>query len=323
MLNEYALEPAMLNSWRDFCQFTAPFSFEKGRLISEFPKMRKWKRMVLNACTDCLPRDKKRIEEKLTRLDNKFLRLGRGTDEIRHYDSDQPWFDNAIAEHARRRFHAIIAADNPDNSDFVLSREDWDNDHVLLKATRGRVISRQVTDFLAVLDRIVRTCDEILLIDPYFDPDEPRFFEAAKQLITVVFGDTTQPLRVEVHTEAKPMRGSNGKLLKDANRQVVLESAPNWDSRCNMAFSHILRQDESVRIVRWVRVPSRDRPHARYVLTERGGVIFDFGLDEGKPGETTDVTIMPQSLYEERWPDYQVQSPGRYTLLDKVEVRGA
>jgi hypothetical protein len=40
-------------------------------------------------------------------------------------------------------------------------------------------------------------------------------------------------------------------------------------------------------------------------LTERGGISFDVGLDAGQPGETTDVRLLSDELYEARWADFQ------------------
>jgi len=62
--------------------------------------------------------------------------------------------------------------------------------------------------------------------------------------------------------------------------------------------------------------------HARYVLTERGGIRFDVGLDEGPVGETTDVTLLDTQLHITRWNDFQETDPAglpRTPTFDKVD----
>ena len=51
MIYEYALEPRLLNNWKDFRYFTEKFSFYEGRLISRFPK--RWKRDVYALLSEC------------------------------------------------------------------------------------------------------------------------------------------------------------------------------------------------------------------------------------------------------------------------------
>lgn len=70
MIHEYALEPALLNNWRDFRYFTEKFGFSEGRLISRYP--RRWKKMVIESLSETgLNRTK--IVERLKKLDDRML----------------------------------------------------------------------------------------------------------------------------------------------------------------------------------------------------------------------------------------------------------
>ena len=76
-------------------------------------------------------------------------------------------------------------------------------------------------------------------------------------------------------------------------------------------------------IFRWQRNDDGDKPHPRYVLTERGGIRFEYGLDEWDgEGQTTDVSLLSHSLYKQRWKDYQKETAA-YHLYDNCTVTGS
>src|SRR5438034_5675005 len=102
LVREYALEPTLLSTWKDFRYFVEKFSVAQGRLISEFPKY--WKRLVYEACAACPDLEKARITEKMKGMDARLMRRKRS------YDGAKPWLDNAITSNASDPFHAIIAS---------------------------------------------------------------------------------------------------------------------------------------------------------------------------------------------------------------------
>jgi hypothetical protein len=60
----------------------------------------------------------------------------------------------------------------------------------------------------------------------------------------------------------------------------------------------------------WLRRPGGKRLHPRFIITERGGIHYDYGLDEGdSPGERTIVTLMDQDLWQTVRADYTDPSP--------------
>ena len=96
MIHEFALDPGVLSTWSSFRYFYDHFGAEHGRLISQFP--RKWKKMVYDACSRCADIEKKKIEERLTDINNKLVRMSR------EYNNSMPWFENAEAQHAIKPF---------------------------------------------------------------------------------------------------------------------------------------------------------------------------------------------------------------------------
>ena len=191
MIREYALEPALLDSWDKVREIVSVFSLDQGRLISEFPKLRKWKRMVkaaYEANQDCMPVARTKIVEKLNNIGPKFIRLGRGTEDVRPFpNNEEDWLHNASGEHARLPFHAIIVRENEGNQDTVICWEDWDTEHALLRMENEQAIPRQVQDYVDCLAPLIRTSEEIVLVDRFFDPSEPRFETSFAELLRLSF----------------------------------------------------------------------------------------------------------------------------------------
>ena len=88
----------------------------------------------------------------------------------------------------------------------------------------------------------------------------------------------------------------------------------------------VVPRECEITFFRWRRRKPGEDLHPRYVLTDIGGFRFERGLDDGEPGETTDVGVLAQALYSERWKDFQFdKSTGKaatYDLVDRIRVVG-
>jgi len=56
--------------------------------------------------------------------------------------------------------------------------------------------------------------------------------------------------------------------------EVIEREAKNW-------FRGVIPTGMTITLFRWKRRPGGEEFHARYILTERGGMRFDEGLAEG------------------------------------------
>jgi hypothetical protein len=127
MLYEYAVEPkAIGSSWHNFRYLIEKFGFDRGRVISRFP--RKWERDVIAAADAADLSDMKR--EKLVELLSRAKTTARSG---RPYDpAAGDWLQNAINQQAVKPFHAIIASENPQAREFIVIAEDADEAHPLM-----------------------------------------------------------------------------------------------------------------------------------------------------------------------------------------------
>lgn len=70
------------------------------------------------------------------------------------------------------------------------------------------------------------------------------------------------------------------------------------------------------RLIRWQK---RTEFHNRYLLTNRGGIFFLHGLDEG-PG-TDDLALVGESNFQRRWMDFQKQT-ACFNFVDEFPITG-
>ncbi len=314
MLYEYALEPTLLSNWKDFRYFTEKFGFSEGRLISRFPKG--WKKTVhalLSKCDvhECSEIQLKRVEELLFGEDSK----GRTFDDrmlARHHEWNpgKEWLPNAEIEHRKRPFRAILAKENPHGKDFILEGDSVEDATPLFKIERTPTIPRSARRMATLVGPVLQHAEEILLIDSNFGPENPRHRHPMKEfLAAAISGRGTSPLkRVEIH-------------LKEKARENKEQAAAFFRSKALEELPCLIPEGMKVRLVRWSDGDSNDRFHNRFILTDRGGLQFGDGLDDGRGkdqvsrfGKESETYLYLRKLYEK----------GSSTLgfIDEIEIVG-
>jgi hypothetical protein len=96
MIFEYALEPTLLDNWKDIRYFKDQCGAEKGRLISQYPY--KWVRIVFEAIRVASSGavEKHRMKEAIRNIAKYKLFRRRGI----LWDDRLSWLENARAEHS-------------------------------------------------------------------------------------------------------------------------------------------------------------------------------------------------------------------------------
>jgi len=153
---------------------------------------------------------------------------------------------------------------------------------------------------------LLRDCEEIRLVDPNFDPAEPRFVETFRAVLALRDPTARPPKVLEIHTERKP-------AFSRGNREHHLRRT----------FALDVPIGSKLRVCFWEQKPGGERLHARFLLTEQGGLQYDYGLDEGGSGERTIVTLLQHSLWDHICRDYAIPSPAFELRPDAIiEVPG-
>jgi hypothetical protein len=305
MIHEFAIDPVAMNNWQNFRYLNDNFGVEHGRLISRFPK--KWTKMVCNACNDnydcgkISTIDRKRIVERLKNIKHKLVRLKR------RYNSEKEWLENAEEQHSISEFRAIISINNPNGQPYILNAYDIDETNYLWNVPREKVVRRKANELAACAMMLLMASKEIIFIDPHFNPTKSRFTETFSHLIDFAF-ENKRPQRLELHVE-------------HTDRSASFEV---WENNCQNKLPQIVPKGYILKVMRWTERNEGDKQHPRYVLTEIGGIRYDYGLDEWDgegEGKTTDVSLLAQNVYKLRWNDYQNDTT-TFEWVDEVVIKG-
>jgi hypothetical protein len=295
VIREFAVEPESLSRLNIVWQAMEQFGVAHGRLISEFPKG--WLRQVYDATANCPPVERKSLEERLARLRHKVFRFRRS----RPTDPALTWRNNVHAEDAVEPFHAIIQADNSESHVRVLMPFDLHAENALWQVLTQGNVARTPEAIAAVVGPLGRISSELLFVDPYFST-EARWSKVLVACLKACGVGAATTKRIEFHTGATTPR----QFLESGVNQWIVPQIP---------------RGVRVRFVLWKQRPTGEKLHARYFLTERGGIRFDVGLDAGEPGETTDVSLLSDDLYRARWADFQ-EATAAFDKVDEFTVTG-
>jgi len=296
MVHEYALEPALLGTWERFRYLTEKFGMSQGRLISRYP--RRWKALVYEAIGACSELDRKRIEEKLARLDDRMMTR------VHAWDAARDWLSNAETEHAVRPFQCILAATNPRTNATVLVNDQLEEETPRWKVSRGLTVRREAPLLADAIAPVLRVARRIVFVDPHFDPYRAQARNTlAEYLARAKARDVSVPIeQIEFHT-----RFNDGNV--------------GFDAECTRRLPQRIPNGMRVRFVRWRERNGGEGLHNRYVLTERGGLSFAWGLDEGAASETDDLQLLDDAVYRTRWAQYCGENPA-FDLAAEIVIQG-
>jgi len=299
MIHEYALEPELVATWGAIhnCRFFfRAFGPGEGRLVARYPK--KWAAKVWEAFQSGSELDRKRLEELLQQMKRSMVkRKDCCWDATR-----QNWLDNALTEHGRHPFRAIMARDNPQNFPDILTDEDlagsqcagWDIPH-------GITMKREATEMAAAVAPMLSLCRWVRFIDPYISKGKQRHRQSLSAFLKILGAarPVGPPEVIEIHTSG------NG-------------ASPDFPKN----FCKVIPTGLTVSFFQWQERPGGQRLHNRYILTDLGGVAFQHGLDTGAAGETDDITRLGSEQYALRCAQYNITAPAFDQAATPLAITG-
>jgi len=238
----------------------------------------------------------------------------------RAWEPGVDWQANVRNEHERSPFaQAIVSRKWGCGPPEILVEEATDGDFV---GKRECVLPRHDPQGLArALEPLLVHSKVVLLVDPYFLEDSQyasrsRWTTSVCALLRAA-GQAGRAPRCEIHTKRGPQA----------------DTFSNFRSTCCELVLPQLPAGLPLDVYRWEQLRfgdgSRgDRLHPRYVLTDIGGVRIEGGLDTGPVGETTDVSLLSDELWQKRWEQYrsfrEVSPRSRWAFepADGVDERG-
>jgi hypothetical protein len=296
MIYEFAVNPNLFATLDDARFLIDGLKFEHGRVVSDYPE--NWAGEVAKLLT--------RHPVKRKRLRTWLEQLATFVNTQRRYDRERSWPDNVRAIQASRlKFHAVIDCDVP-QEECILDALTFQPDDPLWDIDRQIVVERSYHRELArPSEFIFLHASKIQLVDPYFDPGDETF----QGTLRAFLGPVAKRSR-----KAKPVI----ELHTCCDRQGFDDRF--WDHVQTNLPSCFCR-GQSLDVFLWATRPEGERFHARYVLSNIGGIEYEGGLGKGRSGQTTNVSLLTDKHNKRRRFDYQ-ESTSRFKLVKRMVIVG-
>lgn len=299
MIGEYALEPEMIAAWctdHYKCKyFREKFGTTQGRLPSRYPK--KWERKVWDAFAGGSDMDKTRLTELLVRLGETMVKRKDIT-----WDENSTWLENAVREHGRYPFSAILARNNIKNISGILCEADLD-DSSPEYSSHGKSVRRNVPEMVEAVKSILLCCRWVKFVDPYISPSRPDYRPSLEAFLKILAGERPVglPSSIEIHTG-----------LHAATETFLQEK-----------YIQIIPAGLRVTLYQWVAIPNEQELHNRYILTDIGGVAFLHGLDTSKENNSKDdIFRLARNQYDLRCEQYSPEKSAFAQAAEPIIITG-
>lgn len=278
MFCEYAVEPRAIGSnWQTFLYLIEKFGFDRGRLIAQFS--REWFDEVLREAALLRPADKLRMIEKLNEAKRtKVVKCSRP------YNRDAgDWLYNALKQQAVSPFHAIIATQNPNASQDVVQVQDVDEQHPLMAVPHDFPVNRDAASLADAMALMLRSSKIALFVDAYYDPFNARYQNTMRECFKILYAANPRAI-CEIHH-------------LDLPRSPPIEAI---EREARAKFQGVIPRGMTVTIYRWRKKNGGADFHARYLLTDKGGMRIDAGLSAEGADQQTDIALMNFDLAQQR-----------------------
>ena len=273
MIKEFAIQPEVMATWSHFRELRADFEVGLGRLISRYPKT--WTKDVcalvdrnINPEAGFGEVRASAIKNYVTGEKHRFI-PARG----RSFNPALPWLVNCEGCTSPDPFHAIIAIENPRRTSRVLIAGEFERSEPPFAVNFQEDVKRDPDDMADSGQLLLDVCEELLLVDFYFVPGASRHGDTFRAILAHVTRRPRNIRRIEIHT-----------------------TQPVDPCEYERAFAAELPPQSKLHIVQWSEPP--EGLHARYLLTELGGIKYDWGFDKGQQHTQLNEVIL---LQHQRW----------------------
>lgn len=282
MLKEYAVAPAAMgSSWETFRYLIELLTFERGRLISRYPKS--WEIEVLAAAkaSGIAPVKYHSIVERLKTA----ARQGAIVDFNRKYNATiGNWLVNAVAEHKRGAFHAIIASANAASHSAVVVLDDVSDEHQLIRSAHSWEVARTGAAISGAVTPLMRGAREILIVDPFLDWRDvvtaSGYRETLGEILRALHAFGRRNVTIQLHFRTHGSRPPAGVIVQNAKKLL----------------GGLLPQTFSLELHEWQERQNGEDFHDRHILCDCGGLSIGPGFEAVAVHEHAIVTLQPFDL---------------------------
>ncbi|HUP79233.1 MAG TPA: hypothetical protein VM260_11825 [Pirellula sp.] len=277
MIKEYAVDPEGLGRLGPSWQLMDSIGIEHGRIIARFPKT--WVECIYDAVEKSCPEiEKATIVERLNLLKKFVVRCA-----VSRPFVGNSWLDNAITADLSNPFAAIITEQRVGENERLLHPFDAHSTDRKWKIKRGRIVKRTESAIAECVVPLTSISKHIRFVDPYCPTER---LNVIHEILTRTAEAIPRDRTIEIH--ASKLKSKPIEEIKSEITKRLLSKLP------------IFRE---ITVVLWDADEFSKKIHARYVLTNLGGMRFDYGLQRDDD-EETEVELMSNDLYDDRWSDF-------------------
>ena len=285
MISECAIESEVMAHWEHFFGLHADFGVGQGKLLCEFPNS--WRGIVTERVHELAesgvntPMQTKLILEQID-IYNPGAFLRALVPSLRKFKKDSNWCTAAREIHPE--FDLLIHLAEPE-SEKEFKAGEFIKTSGKYVTPRQDEIQRKAEVLIDCGWQLYRRAGEIYVIDPYFTPDESRTFGSVlSELLDRVKHNGRKPKRIEVHTKLPPV------YYPDTQKG-------NWKRWAEKAK---VPEDWPITVVHWDKLETGSEMHARYILTNFGGLDYNWGTDED-PKDYTQVSLLDDLFWQKMY----------------------
>lgn len=294
MIKEIAVDPDLMAEWSWFLRIYRDTGLDQGRLISMFPG--KWKQKVVKKAWELVSEGVNqdiKVQSLIARMqdptfDARLLRT------LRDFNvCEGNWLERALAQEPA--FDAILAKRSHPSMSYIRAEDEYFEDE-RYKVDRDARVLRNAEALVGPCRRLIAGASAIKVIEPYFVPEDDRKTRPFVRLLVEVASCGCAVREVELHTVRSA--GFNDRTKRNFT-SILSEKLP---------------RGLTLKVVFWSPKPKGENLHPRFVLTDQGGLKYDYGFDEGdSPVETTIIDLISKVLHSQIWKEYDI-SGGTFDL---------
>ena len=272
---EFAVAPSQINSLMDLVILEARMGYEKGAVLSRFPKA--WFKEVaqqLNAELDGTKLD--RATEKLRALQSsKLVSFGRTLD-------GEGWVEAARNSHGAKLFHRLVEDSFNDRPVFVPSLIDLEDADFAYES----LYKREAESLASAASGLLYGAEKVTIYDPYICATKAGSCKTLLELMKLC-----KKGEVEFHVFSE----EDGKPPWERTEQALIEFKKAMPQ--NIKLCWYCTDDQGSGFL-----------HSRGLFTAKGGLIYDRGFSE--PGaleqrqESTEIIPMPNHILQAKADSY-------------------
>lgn len=307
MIHEFAIDPDYFESIESLRSAAEGCSIHFGRVISEFPT-RQW----LSKVRQKLRSSSFQQTQKLLVILQDLETRGGLIDFRRPYDHQLQWVENAISEHGRDPFSAVVSRSQNTINAVPFYAEELSMHAPPWEISYDKKIQRTTTELVKALRPLLLISNDLIFIDPHLTPDTQRYQNAIKAYLAEACRIKTQWSRIEFHTW-HPVKPESGAPERAAGLTRLTADCKKHLPRC-------IPKSMSMTIFIWDKHPNGDEMHARYVMTDKCAIHIDSGLDIGAPGTETPVRIVGKNEYKKLLSEF-VTTGNHFRQVAKFKVQ--